>query len=186
MGQSFIFLISPEIYTCFDSFTSSRLRAEFALRGALERNRKVCNRAFKVVNGDMESWRNMWPKLANKFGLKIPERTFTSEGEESKIMGVLDRSCLFERPPINDTAAERGLRGTKAVKQRRVEQKIGQAKWSQRSDVKVAREKLAKRAGLEFEAFEQATWEFLGFVLGRNYEPVTKMTEARKAGWIGY
>lgn len=47
-------------------------------------------------------------------------------------------------------------------------------------------EKLAKREGLEHEAFEQATWDFLGFVLGRNYDIVIDMTKARRAGWMGF
>ncbi|KAI7497210.1 NAD dependent epimerase/dehydratase family protein [Hortaea werneckii] len=187
MGQPLIFPGSPEFYTRFDSFTSSRLHAKFNLWAALETNGKVSNQAFNAVNGDVESWQNMWPKLANKFGLTIPERMFTAEEEEGKIDEKAGSIMpLLERPPIDDFAAERGLKGTKAVKQRRVEQKIDLVKWSQRSDVKAAWEKLAKREGLEHEAFEQATWGFLGFVLGRNYDLVINMTKARKAGWTGY
>lgn len=33
---------------------------------------------------------------------------------------------------------------------------------------------------------EKATWGFLGFVLGRNYDLVIDMSKARKLGWIGY
>jgi hypothetical protein len=39
---------------------------------------------------------------------------------------------------------------------------------------------------LKKEAFEKATWDFLGFVLGRTYNVVSSMSKARNAGWTGY
>jgi hypothetical protein len=39
---------------------------------------------------------------------------------------------------------------------------------------------------LQQDAFEKATWDFLGFVLGRNYDLVFSMSKARKAGFTGY
>lgn len=47
-------------------------------------------------------------------------------------------------------------------------------------------EKVAEREGLSKDALEEATWGFLGFVLGRNYNLVTDMSKARKLGWTGY
>ena len=46
-------------------------------------------------------------------------------------------------------------------------------------------EKLQARGGLEKDAFEKATWDFLGFVLGRNYSIVISMSKARRYGWRG-
>ena len=46
--------------------------------------------------------------------------------------------------------------------------------------------KLAKEHGLEKYAFEKATWGFLGFVLGRDYNVVISMSKARRLGWTGY
>jgi hypothetical protein len=66
-----------------------------------------------------------------------------------------------------------------------VEQRIDLVKWSQRDDVKKAWEQLAAREGLEKDAFYQATWAFLGLVLGRNYDIVVSMSKARKLGWTG-
>lgn len=40
--------------------------------------------------------------------------------------------------------------------------------------------------GLEKDAFEKATWDFLDFVLGRNYNIVISKSKARKFGWTGY
>ena len=67
-----------------------------------------------------------------------------------------------------------------------MEQKIDLVKWSQREDVQEAWKKLAERDGLEKDAFEKATWGFLGFVLGRNYGLVISMSKARRFGWTGY
>ena len=187
LGQELVWPGSPDFYTCFDSATSSRLHAQFNLWAALEKSPKVSNQAFNVVNGDVESWSNLWPKLAQKFGLQIPSTMFTSDEQQGKMDDKTGSvMVLMERPPTSEFAAERGLKDTKYIQQGRVEQKIDLIKWSQRSNVKVAWEKLAKRENLEHDAFEKATWGFLGFVLGRNYDSVVSMSKARKAGWSGY
>ena len=46
-------------------------------------------------------------------------------------------------------------------------------------------EKVAEREGLSKDALEKATWGFLGFVLGRNYDLVIDISKARKLGWMG-
>ena len=187
MGQELMWPGSPDFYTMFDCFTSSRLHARFNLWAALEQSPKVSNQAFNVVNGDVESWQNMWPKLAAKFGLKVPETMFTADEQQAKIdekQGSVMK--LMERPPLSEFAAERGLKDTRYVTQSRVEQKIDLVKWSQRSDVREAWQKLSKRENLDPEAFEKATWGFLGFVFGRNFDIVISMNKARKAGWNGW
>jgi nucleoside-diphosphate-sugar epimerase len=187
MGQELVWPGSPDFYTKFDCFTYSRLHAKFNLWAALEKGPKVSNQAFNMVNGDVESWQNLWPRVAAKFGLKIPERMFTADEEAGKIDEKTGSvMSLMDRPPITEFAAERGLKDTKYVKQSRVEQKIDLIKWSQRSDVKSAWDRLAKREGLEKDALEKATWGFLGFVFGRNYDIVISMNKARKAGWTGH
>ena len=91
---------------------------------------------------------------------------------------------LAERPPIDDSAASRGLKNR--VGQGLVEQRVDLIKWSQKAEVKKAWETLAAREGLDKQAFYKATWGFLGFVLGRNYDIVQSMSKARKLGWTGY
>ena len=187
MGQELVWPGSPDFYTKFDCFTSARLHARFNVWAALERNPRVSNQAFNVVNGDVESWANMWPKLATKFGMQIPERMFTADEEQGKIdekAGSVMK--LMERPPITEFDAERGLKGTRYTQQSLVEQKIDLVKWSQRKDVQAAWDKLAKREDLELDAFEKATWGFLGFVFGRNFDIIISMNKARKAGWTGW
>ena len=169
---------SPAFYTSFDCFTSSRLHAQFCLWAALEP--KCSKQGFNVVNGDTQSWQSMWPKLAERFRCHIPRDQFSvSVGEDpgSSIQ-------LADSPPIADVAAQLGLEGRTPPS--RVEQKIDLVKWSQRDDVQTAWKKLRDRDGLDSDAFGNATWAFLGFVLGRNYPIVISMSKARKYGWTGY
>ncbi|KAL9103957.1 MAG: hypothetical protein Q9163_001063 [Psora crenata] len=178
LDGNLIFPGSEVFYTLFDSFTYSRLHAQFDLWAALEP--KCSNQAFNVVNGDNESWQNMWPKLAKRFNCHIPPDQFHFRVSEDA--GSMME--LAEKPPIAETAAERGLENN--VPRGKVEQKIDLIKWSKRLDVRGAWEKLCERDGLEKDSFEKATWGFLGFVLGRNYSAVISMSKARKFGWTGY
>ncbi|KAL8674759.1 MAG: hypothetical protein Q9168_000843 [Polycauliona sp. 1 TL-2023] len=178
LGGQLLFPGSETFYTCFDNFTYSRLHAQFNLWAAMEP--RCSNQAFNVVNGDTESWQNMWPKLAKRFACQVPANQFDLPVER-EAGSVVD---LAPEPPMAEAAAERGLQGK--VAPGKVEQRIDLVKWSQRSDVKKAWEQLAAREGLEKTAFEKATWGFLGFVLGRNYNIVLSMSKARRLGWNGY
>ncbi|CAL8577933.1 hypothetical protein XPA_003742 [Xanthoria parietina] len=178
LGGELVFPGSEAFYTSFDCFTYSRLHAQFNLWAAMEP--RCSNQAFNVVNGDTESWQNMWPKMAKKFGCKVPANQFDLPLDKDA-GSVMD---LAPDPPMAETAAERGLQGK--VAPGKVEQRIDLIKWSQRSDVKKAWQQLAAREGLEKDGLEKATWGFLGFVLGRNYDIVLSMSKARRLGWNGY
>ncbi|EKG10612.1 NAD-dependent epimerase/dehydratase [Macrophomina phaseolina MS6] len=167
---------SVAFYTKFDSFTYSRLHAQFCAWAALEP--RAANQAFNVVNGDAESWQNLWPRLAARHGLVVPPDQFSRPAPDASDV------ALMEDPPVSLLAKEAGLEGT--VKQSHVEQRIDLVKWSQKDEVKKAWERLAEREGLEKDAFEKATWAFTGFVLGRNFDLVISMSKARAAGWTGY
>ena len=169
---------SETFYTLFDSFTYSRLHAQFNLWAALEP--KCGNEAFNAVNGDTDSWQNMWPKLAKRFKCHIPRNQF--KVDVGKDAGSV--MPLAEQPPLAEVAPKIGLEGN--LRRNKIEQKIDLIKWSQRKDVQEAWAKLAKEHGLEKEAFEKATWGFLGFVLGRDYSVVLSMSKARRFGWTGY
>lgn len=176
---------SPYFYTRFDSFTYSKLHARFNAWAATAPG--AANQAFNVVNGDVESWQNLWPKMAAKFGLRIPETMFSPEELEGKInQEVGSVMPLMEKPPLSEFASVMGLSGDHRNSQSKVEAKIDLMKWSQRQDVQAAWEKLQQRHGLDEKAFEGATWGFLNFVLGRNFDLVISMSKARKAGWTGY
>lgn len=186
MGKSLVFPGSPTFYTMFDCFTYSGLHAQFNAWAATSTSPGVSNHAFNVVNGDVESWQNLWPKVAAKFGLKIPEKMFTEDDYDAKFGDDGLVMPLMENPPLTEFAAERGLKNTAAVQQSQVEGKIDLSKWTQKPEVKEAWGRLVKKHGLEEDALEKATWMFLNFVLGRNFNLVINMTKARKAGWTGY
>jgi nucleoside-diphosphate-sugar epimerase len=187
-----VFPGSPDFYTKFDSFTNSKLHAEFCAWAALEP--RAANQAFNVVNGDVESWQNLWPKIADYFGTKVKPDQFKSayssgiSSSLSKLIGG-DASSTMDmaaQPPISVEASTIGLEGTPALQPNKVEQQIDLVKWSQRSDVKEAWERIAEREGLDKENFDKATWGFLGFCLGRKFDLVISMSKARECGWTGY
>ncbi|KAH0339896.1 NAD dependent epimerase/dehydratase family protein, partial [Aureobasidium melanogenum] len=184
LHQPLIWPGSPHFYTMFDSLTCSTLHAQFNTWAAFAPG--AANQAFNVVNGDVESWQNLWPKVAAKFDLKIPEKMFEDKdfkndfGDQGLVMP------LKKTPPISEFAAQAGLLDTPALQQSLVEAKIDLSKWAQRAEVKEAWKKLSEREGLDASAFDNATWMFLNFVLGRNFDLVISMSKARKAGWTGY
>lgn len=167
---------SETFYNMFDCFTYSRLHAAFNLWAALEPGCR--NQAFNVVNGDAETWANLWPKVARRFGCKVPARQFERETPDASEMK------LAEVPPFEDLASVNGMKGK--IPQGKVSQRIDLVRWSQKKEVKDAWAKIAEREGVEKGALEKATWGFLGFVLGREYNIVISMSKARKFGWTGY
>jgi nucleoside-diphosphate-sugar epimerase len=187
--EGIVFPGSPDFYTKFDSFTTAKLHAEFCAWAALEP--RAANQAFNVVNGDVESWMNLWPKVASYFGTKVKSNQFKAGGIGSSLSkmvhGVPSSSTdMAPQPPISAQAAELGLEGMSVLQPNKVEQHVDLVKWSQRSDVKAAWEGIAEREGLDKQIFEKATWAFLGFVLGRKFDLVISMSKAREAGWTGY
>ncbi|KAH8424782.1 SDR family oxidoreductase [Aspergillus melleus] len=174
LSAPFKFPGSVDFYTRFDSFTSARFHAVFCLWASQEQG--CSNEAFNVVNGDVQSWQTLWPLLARRFGLEVPREQFKS-GQHEKVLP------LIERPPIADWAGSMGL--ADRVKRGEVQMMVDLEKWAARDDVKGAWERVAKREGLQADALEKATWFFLNFVLGRNYDVVISMDKARRFGFTG-
>lgn len=175
LGGALAFPGSAKFYAGFDSFTSSALHARFAVWAALEP--RAGGQAFNVVNGDVESWQNLWPKLARRFGVAVAADQFARPAPDPSVVD------MAERPPVADLEEQCGLVGR--WQPSKVEQRIDLVRWSRKKEVKEAWERLSEREGLEKEAFEKATWGFLGFVLGRNFDMVISMSKARKLGWTG-
>ena len=59
-----------ENYVAFNRWTSADLQADFCEWAALEPS--AGNQAFNVVNGDTESWQNLWSKVCERYGAKVP------------------------------------------------------------------------------------------------------------------
>ncbi|KAK4185736.1 Iridoid synthase [Podospora australis] len=178
LGENLTFPGSETFYNKFDSFTSSKLHAEFCEWAVTEP--KAANQAFNVVNGDVQSWQDMWPRLAQRFGMKVEPEQFA----DSKKSDLANQTELPTPPPISLLEAEAGLKGR--IKPSALEQRISLAKWAKQEKVKQAWEKLAEREGLQKDALEKGTWAFVDFVLGRNFDIVVSMSKAREAGWTGY
>jgi len=175
LGRDLVWPGSETFYTRFDCFTCSKLHARFCEWAALES--RAGNEAFNVVNGDVQSWQDLWPRVAKRFGLKVKADQFLGGSE-------LASSVVLETPPpISVWAKEVGLEGD--IPPSRLEQRVNLVKWSRQKEVKDAWDRLATREGLQKDAFEKATWDFLDFILGRNFDVVISMSKAREMGWTG-
>ncbi|KAK0632936.1 hypothetical protein B0T14DRAFT_533237 [Immersiella caudata] len=163
LGQDLIWPGSETFYTKFDSFTDSKLHAQFCLWAAEEP--KAANQAFNIINEDVQSWQNLWPRVTRRFGMVVKPDQFAGKSD------LASATLLPPLAPITLVEKEIGLEG-----------KVGQSEIAQRVNL----EKLAEREGLERDAFGKGTWAFLGFILGRNYDVVVSMSKARDMGWVGY
>lgn len=147
---------SQSFYAMATTFTSSKLHADFCLWAAQEP--KASNQDFNVINGDIQVWENLWPKLAKRFGCTVKEDQFSGK-ENSTLSSRLELDPI---PPVMDYAArEAGLKGSDYARPSAIEARIDLEKWSQLPEVKKAWEKVASRHGLEHDVFEKATWGFL-------------------------
>ncbi|KAL2153816.1 hypothetical protein VTH82DRAFT_2491 [Thermothelomyces myriococcoides] len=177
---------SLAFYTRFDTFTSAALHARFCEWAALEP--RAADQAFNVANGDVQSWQDLWPRLARRFGTHVREDQFSGRPSTTSAAAAMSecaaKTQLVDPPPVSIAAKEAGLVGR--VKPSTLEQTVNLAKWSQREDVRRVWDRLAEREGLQKDAFDQATWAFVDFVLGRDYDIVQSMSKARDAGWTGY
>lgn len=114
LGTELVFPGSERFYVGFDSFTCSKLHARFCVWAALEP--RAAGQAFNAVNGDVESWQTLWPKLAKRFGLRVKSDQFAKPpGKDGAVME------LVEKPPVADMAAELGLVGSRRVHQEKTE-----------------------------------------------------------------
>lgn len=176
MGKDLTFPGGERFYKGFDCFTCAAYHAKFCEWVVLQSS--TANEAFNVVNGDVESWQNLWPKVAERFGTKVDASQFTRDFHP--LSSTTDLNPTTPASLFEDKAGLKGL-----IKPGKVEQTIDLVKWSQQDEVKEAWKTLAKREGLDESALEQATWPFLSFVLGRNYDLVISMSKARQHGWTG-
>jgi len=173
---------SKASYLAFNCWTSANLHAKFCLWAVTAPN--TGNQAFNVINGDTESWQNLWPRLAARFGCKIPRVMFPG-GERGKYNGFEPLTIpLREEPPAAAFQDSMGLAGE--FKQSFVHQQIDTTKWAQRPEVVQAWEQLRDKYKLDQQAWEKATWLFMTYLLGRDFSCVVSMSKARKFGWTGY
>jgi hypothetical protein len=160
------------------------LHARFCLWAALEP--RAGDNAFNVVNGDTESWQNLWPQLAKRYGAKVPVKMFPGGDRGQYKEYEAAHSELPTPPPIVVYAEKLGLKDEFEDAHSVVHQQIDTAKWAQRPEVIKKWEELRDQFRLDQETWDKATWGFLTFLLGREYSCVVSMSKARKLGWTGY
>lgn len=171
-------------YLAFNNWTSAKLHAEFCLWAG--KTPYANNQRFNVVNGDTQSWQDLWPRLAASFGCSIPEKMFPAGDEWNAYPGYESYHMkLHARPPIAEAADRIGLKD-EFKQSSEVFCQIDLEKWAKRPEVVKAWEALRDKYGLDQAAWDGATWGFLAFLLGRNYSCIASMSKARKLGWTGY
>ncbi|ETS75802.1 hypothetical protein PFICI_12746 [Pestalotiopsis fici W106-1] len=177
MGSELVFPGSEGFYSNnVTVFTDAGLHARFCRWAALEP--RAANEAFNVANGDVESWMNLWPRVANYFGLAVPADQFLRPAP------LAAERALVPHPPLSVQADAIGLKNR--APQSYVRQRINLVRWAEQKDVQAAWKKLSEREGLDASALEKASWAFADFAWGRDYNVVLSMSKARKLGWTGY
>lgn len=89
--------------------------------------------AFNVVSGDTQSWQDMWPRIAKRFGARIPERMLCSDPREAYNGYEAAGMDQLERPPVKEYENEMGLKDE--FEQNHVHYQINLAKWAQVPEV---------------------------------------------------
>ncbi|KAL4886793.1 hypothetical protein BJY04DRAFT_41999 [Aspergillus karnatakaensis] len=171
-------------YFAFNTWTSANLHARFCLWVAGAQG--AGNQIFNVTNGDTESFQNLWPRLAERFGCRIPSPMFPGGGlPDSEGFGRFEASTvrMENKHPVSAREGEIGVGAEGAPT---LFLQVDPEKWAKREDVNAAWGMLRERYGLDQKAWEKATWDFLTFVLGRDWSCVGSMSKARKLGWTGY
>ncbi|KAM5352941.1 hypothetical protein ACJ41O_005663 [Fusarium nematophilum] len=176
LGTELIFPGSEEFYTNVTVFTDATLHARFCRWAALEP--RAANEAFNVINGDVESWMNLWPRVAEYFNLTVPADMFL------RPTPLASSKPLQAEPPASIHANETGLQGR--LPQSYIRQRVDLVQWAQTEEVQTAWKRLSEREGLDADALGKASWAFAGFAWGRDYNVVLSMSKARKLGWTGY
>lgn len=183
-GSQLIYPGNKLNYFLFNCWTSAELHAEFCLWAATAPG--AGNNLFNVANGDTQSFQNMWPRLAERFGCNIPENMFHPATTQDYVAESTETQ-LSTRNPISMRAKELGIvDDPESLQTPSLRLPLDPQKWSQRTDVIHAWNSLKDRYNLDQAVWDKATWDFLTFVLGREWGCVASMSKARKLGWTGY
>lgn len=187
-GSELPFLGSRANYFAFNCWTSANLHAKFCLWAAVAPG--AGNQIFNVINGDTESFQNLWPRLASRFGCRIPDPMFPNGGTpDTKGFKNYESSTVrfTNKPPLKALASSLGLSKDPSVEDSpTLFLQIDPEKWAKREDVNKAWAQLRDKYNLDQDAWDKATWDFLVMAMGRDWSCVGSMSKARKLGWTGY
>lgn len=175
-------------YFAFNCWTSANIHAKFCLWAAVAPG--AGNQIFNVTNGDTESFQNLWPRLATRFGCRIPNPMFPNGGiPDSKGYKNYESTTirLQNKPPLEVKASTIGVSSNPAVQDTpTLFLQVDPEKWAKRKDVNEAWVYLRDKYHLDQHAWDKATWDFLTMTMGRDWSCVASMSKARKLGWTGY
>jgi hypothetical protein len=125
---------SKETFLGYNCWTSSKLHVKFCVWAATADG--VGGEGFNVINGDTESWHNIWPELVKRSGGKIPANQL--KGQYGDFIGR--ETQMAPKPPIEDHYSQIiGMEGE--FPPNYIKPRIDPMKWSQREDAKKACEK---------------------------------------------
>ncbi|CAG8927382.1 unnamed protein product [Penicillium salamii] len=183
-GSQLIYPGNKINYLLFNCWTSAELHAKFCMWAATAPG--AGNNVFNVTNGDTESFQSLWPRLAERFGCTVPENMFDPDTTKNFAAEATDTQLKFNNP-ISVHAVSMGISDDPTTTRSPVLQlPMDPQKWAQRDDVIQAWNKLKASYNLDQAVWDKATWDFLTFVLGREWGCVASMSKARKLGWTGY
>lgn len=183
-GSRLIFPGNKENYFVHNCWTSAELHARFCLWAATAPG--AGNNIFNVANGDTQSFQELWPRLAERFGCNIPEDMFSPATTEAYANESTNMDMKFKNPIIVHAQKMGIAKDHILTTPPALRLPVDPAKWSQREDVKEAWKKVQSKYNLDEDAWDKATWDFLTFVLGRGWGCVGNVNKARKLGWTGY
>lgn len=160
-GSQLIYPGNKVNYFVHNSWTSADLHAQFCLWAATAPG--AGNNLFNVTNGDTESFQNLWPCLAKRFGCMIPKNMFEPATRDAYI----NESTVVQLPTANPIIAHAQTLGIAddplATRPPCLRLPIDPQKWAKRADVNDAWARLKAKYNLDQTAWDKATWDFLDF-----------------------
>ncbi|OJJ05491.1 hypothetical protein ASPVEDRAFT_153700 [Aspergillus versicolor CBS 583.65] len=180
--------MASAIVTGDTGITGTNLHAQVCLWAAA--TPKAGNNIFNVTNGDTESWQNLWPRLAARFGCRTPNPMFPNGGA-ADTKGYKDyESSIARMPnkhPLSARAANIGVSSDPSKEDSpTLFSQIDPQKCSAWADVNNAWGKVRDKYGLDQTTWDKDTCDFIAFALGRDWSCVGSMSKARKLCWNGY
>lgn len=188
-------------YLSMNTWVSARHFAKFCLWVATAPG--AGNHSFNVINGDVESFQNLWPKLAQHFGCKIPDPMFPDWRKvpidndlcqtRRQLKGFRDydaqrfKAQVPCKNPIMIQAKSMGLSGSPVVTATpKFHMQIDMQRWADLPAVNLMWFKLCQRYNLDEPVLQDMEWDTMGWVFGHEWHCVSSMSKARKLGWVGY
>ncbi|KAG2177865.1 hypothetical protein INT43_003112 [Umbelopsis isabellina] len=148
LGREFIFPGNEVEYNAIFDHSSADNNCRF--QEYLSLNDKIPSGAFNICNNDKPKFSELWPKIANYFGLKLPEPLFRDEKAKHP-----EPNSVYCQLPLTEYAEKE----------------------------KKAWYNIAEKNGLDTNAYDYATWQFVDAVAGRTWPDEASMEKAAKYGW---